>query len=161
MDIRIITTGGTIDKVYFDELSEFQVGAPQIGEVLKDIHVSFNFEVKQLMRKDSLELTHEDRVEIQKVVEADPCKHILITHGTDTMAETGAMLRDVKGKVIVLTGSLIPARFHKTDAIFNIGFALAAVQTMPEGVYIAMNGQIFPSHKVKKNRDMGRFELID
>jgi len=161
MDIKIITAGGTIDKVYFDELSEFQVGEPQIGEVLKDIHVGFDFEVKQVMRKDSLEMTDEDRIKIRKYVEADPCKHILITHGTDTMAATGALLRDVKGKVIVLTGSLIPARFHQTDAIFNIGFALAALQAMPEGVYIAMNGQIFPSHKVKKNRDMGRFELID
>ncbi|MBN2068223.1 MAG: asparaginase [Opitutales bacterium] len=158
MDIKIITTGGTIDKVYFDQLSEFQVGAPQIGEVLKHIHASFEFEVLQLMRKDSLDMVEEDRLLIKKAVAGAPEKRILITHGTDTMAETAVMLSDIKDKVIVLTGSLIPARFRETDATFNIGFALAAVQMLSDGIYIAMNGQVFPAGKVKKNRELARFE---
>lgn len=160
MFIKIFTTGGTIDKVYFDDLSEFKIGEPQVGGVLQFANVTFEFEVVPLMRKDSLELTDEDREMIYRAVEQDPCTHIVITHGTDTMTQTAAYLQAVPAKTIVFTGSLQPARFHQTDAIFNIACAVTAVQTMPPGLYIAMNGQVFNALKVRKNRAANRFEEI-
>jgi L-asparaginase len=156
--IAIFTTGGTIDKIYFDELSAFQVGSPQIGEVLKHAHVNFTFRVHPLMRKDSLEITPEDRTLIAEAIERCPETRILVTHGTDTMVETGCVISPQTKKTVVLTGSLTPARFRESDAIFNIGFAAAAVQTLRPGVYIAMNGTVFPLPGVRKNRDANRFE---
>lgn len=160
MFIKIFTTGGTIDKVYFDALSEFQIGDPQIGDVLQYANVTFDFEVVPLMRKDSLKMTDEDRDIIFKAVELDPCPQIVITHGTDTMTHTASYLRAILDKTIVFTGSLQPARFHQTDAIFNIACAVTAAQTMPPGLYIAMNGQVFDALKVRKNRTANRFEEI-
>lgn len=160
MTIKIFTTGGTIDKVYFDRLSEFQVGDPQIAQVLEEASVSFQYEVEPLLHKDSLEMTDADRALILEKVAKDPHQMILITHGTDTMIQTAQTLQAVKGKVIVLTGSMAPARFRNTDAIFNIGCAVAAVQSLPEGVYIAMNGCIFKPDKVRKNREKMQFEAI-
>lgn len=156
--IRIITTGGTIDKVYFDAKSEFEVGEPLIGAILHEAQVGFEFEVLPLMRKDSLEITAADRALIRDAASAAPESRIIITHGTDTMVETGQSLRDVTGKTIVLVGALNPARFRSTDAIFNIGLAVAAVQAMDPGVYITMNGRIFAADKVRKNRAENRFE---
>ncbi|MCC5840469.1 MAG: asparaginase [Opitutales bacterium] len=156
--IAIFTTGGTIDKIYFDELSAFQVGSPQIGEVLKHAHVNFTFRAHPLMRKDSLEITAEDRAEIAAAIRACPEQRILITHGTDTMVETACTLGSQSEKTVVLTGSLTPARFRESDAIFNIGFAAAAVQILPPGVYITMNGTVFPLPDVRKNREANRFE---
>lgn len=158
MNIKIFTTGGTIDKVYFDAKSEFEVGEPQIIEILKEANVGATCEVETLMRKDSLELDNNDRALIAKHVEETESSHVLITHGTDTMVNTAQVLQDIKGKTIVLVGSLTPARFKKSDAEFNIGFALAAVQAMPEGVYIAMNGRIFDPNHVRKNREANQFE---
>ena len=112
------------------------------------------------MRKDSLELTDADRARIRSTVEESACRMVLVTHGTDTMTETGKALTGIPGKTIVLTGALLPARFRDNDAIFNIGFALAAVQAMPPGVYICMNGRIFEPHRVTKNRQENRFEEI-
>lgn len=160
MKIKIITTGGTIDKVYFDAKSEFEVGDSLIAEVLKEALVGFDFEVIQLMRKDSLEITSKDRSIIRDAAAMAAETHILVTHGTDTMADTAKTLMDIPNKTIVFTGALNPARFRSTDAIFNIGFAMAALQTLPHGVYLAMNGQVFPAHKVRKNREMNRFEAL-
>jgi len=160
MKIKIFTTGGTIDKVYFDAQSDYKIGEPQIVEILRMANVVVDYEVEMLFRKDSLDLTEDDRAVIVERVRREPCRRILITHGTDTMTHTAQALRDVSGKVIVLVGSLTPARFKHTDAEFNIGFALAAVEAMPEGVYIAMNGRIFKSGSVQKNRQKNRFELI-
>ena len=157
----IITTGGTIDKVYFDAKSEYEVGDPQIGEVLKLAHVALPHTVLPLMRKDSLELTDGDRQLIRKVIEESGDRMILVTHGTDTMTETGVALAGIPDKTIVLTGALLPARFRDNDAIFNIGFALAAVQALPAGVYIAMNGRIHEPSKVRKDRDLNRFVEVD
>jgi L-asparaginase len=161
MDIRIFTTGGTIDKIYFDELSEFQVGAPQIGEVLQTARVAFRYSIQPLMRKDSLEITEEDRQRIREAIQKDPAERILITHGTDTMTETALGLRGIPDKTIVITGSLAPARFRESDAIFNIGYAVAAVQTLPEGVYLCMNGRVYAPDSVRKNRQTNRFEKIN
>lgn len=160
MSLKIFTTGGTIDKVYFDELSEFQVGDPQIGEVLRQAHVSVPFSVTSLFRKDSLELTEADRAALRRAIEAEESRHILVTHGTDTMTVTGLALRDISGKTIVLTGALAPARFRENDAIFNIGFACAAAQTLPPGVYIAMHGTIYDPARVRKVRAENRFVPI-
>lgn len=159
--MRILSTGGTIDKVYFDEKSTFEVGDPQIAEVLKHAQISFEYTLQALMRKDSLELTPDDRALIRAAVERAPEERILVTHGTDTMTETARALEGIAGKTVVLTGSLVPARFRENDAIFNIGFALAAVQTLDVGVYIAMHGQIYRSGEVEKNRELNRFVRID
>jgi L-asparaginase len=156
--LRIFTTGGTIDKIYFDAKSEYEVGEPQIGEILREMGVGFPFEMTSLMRKDSLDLTDEDREIIRKAVAADPAEGVLITHGTDTMTETAKALQGIPGKTVVLTGSLNPARFRGSDAIFNIGGAVAAAQTLPAGIYIFMNGRVFDALKVRKNRDKNRFE---
>ena len=154
----IITTGGTIDKIYFDDLSNFQIGDPQIGKIMEAIGVGFSFEVIALMRKDSLHLTESDRDLIRATIAAQSAAHILVTHGTDTMVETAKRLLDIAGKTIVITGALNPARFQGSDAVFNIGVAVGAVQCQPPGVYVAMNGQIWDPRTVRKNRSANRFE---
>jgi L-asparaginase len=158
--ILILTTGGTIDKVYFDAKSAYEVGPPNVETVLKEMDLSVDYSVRSLIRKDSLDLTDEDReIILQAVLHADE-ERILITHGTDTMVQTAQYLAEALGKTIVLTGALAPALFKKTDAVFNIGCALAAVQTLPSGVYIAMNGAIFPHDRVKKNLQKNKFEEL-
>lgn len=156
--LTIITTGGTIDKIYFDDKSDYKIGAPQIGEILTQLGVAFQFEVIPILRKDSLHMADEDRALVRSTIEAQPHRHVLVTHGTDTMVETARELAHIKGKVIVLTGALNPARFQGSDAVFNIGCAVAAVQTLPDGVYITMNGRVWDPLKVRKNRDANRFE---
>ncbi len=161
MKIKIITTGGTIDKIYFDQKSEFQVGEPQIVEMLNEANVTFQFEVEPLLRKDSLDLTNQDRRLICEAVAADKHRHIIVTHGTDTMLTTAKMLQEIPDKVIVLTGSMQPAKLRWTDAFFNIGYAIAAAQLLPDGVYVAMNGRIFSPNNARKNVERNRFEEID
>jgi L-asparaginase len=158
MKIRFITTGGTIDKVYFDAKSEYEVGPPQVREVLQDAHVTFEFEVESVLAKDSLDLTDADRRLIREHVAAAPDERIVVTHGTDTMVETARCLKGIPGKTIVLTGSMQPARFRNTDAVFNLGTAIAAVQTLPPGVYLAMNGRVLDPERTRKDREKGRFE---
>jgi L-asparaginase len=158
MFIRFITTGGTIDKIYFDALSQFEVGESPVDAILAEGLVDFDYDVVSMFRKDSLELTDDDRRELHKFVEANDADRFVISHGTDTMPETAAALSDISGKRIVLTGALSPARFKTTDAVFNVGMAVAAVQLVEPGVYIAMSGQVFPAGDVRKNRDKNRFE---
>ncbi len=159
--LTIITTGGTIDKVYFDAKSDYQVGAPQIGEILTQLGVAFKFEVIPVLRKDSLDITDADRAEIRIAVERQPHRHVLITHGTDSMVDTARALAGLPDKTIVLTGALNPARFHGSDAVFNIGCAVGAVQSLDSGVWIAMNGRIWDPAQVRKNRAANRFESAD
>ena len=154
--IEIFTTGGTIDKLYFDALSEYQIGPAAVPDLLRENNVYAPHRVTQLMRKDSLDLDDADRAKILAAVEASDAGHILVTHGTDTMAVTGRILQAVKGKTIVLTGAMQPASLKASDAPFNVGFALAAVQTFPHGVYLAMHGQIFHPAHVHKDREGGR-----
>ena len=160
MFIRFITTGGTIDKIYFDALSQFEVGESQVEHILKEGLVQFDYEIVSLLQKDSLEITDDDRAELRSYVENDDASLYVITHGTDTMAETAEALQGLDDKTIVLTGALTPARFRTTDAIFNVGMAVAAVQVSPPGVYIAMSGQVFAAGEVRKNRAENRFESI-
>lgn len=155
--IEIFTTGGTIDKVYFDALSEYQIGPTTLPDILAENNVFVPHRVTQLMRKDSLELTDNDRTLIRDAVQASDSDRILLTHGTDTMVHTGRVLGDVAGKTIVLTGAMQPATLRSSDAEFNVGFALAAVQILPHGVYIAMNGQIFDPETTTKDRAAHRF----
>jgi L-asparaginase len=159
--ILILTTGGTIDKVYFDAKSTYEVGPPNVETVLKELDLAVDYSVCSLLRKDSLEITDADReIILQAVIHADE-NHILITHGTDTMVQTANYLARPHGKTIVLTGALAPALFKTTDAVFNIGCALAAVQLVSPGVYIAMNGGIFPHDRVKKNLQKNKFEELE
>ena len=151
MHIRFITTGGTIDKIYFDELSQFEVGESVVEHVLKDGLVDFEYDIVSVFQKDSLEITAQDRRKLRDLIGADTATHFIITHGTDTMSETASALSELKGKTIVLTGALTPARFRTTDAVFNVGMAVAAVQVAAPGVYIAMSGQVFPAGAVRKN----------
>ncbi len=155
--VLVVTTGGTIDKVYFDARSEFEVGRSLVGELLREAHVHAAYEIVEALRKDSLDLTDADRAAIRTAVADAPNNRVVVTHGTDTMTETAEALRDLSGKTIVLTGALAPARFANTDAAFNIGMAFAAAQTLPPGVYIAMNGQVFDAAKVRKDRATNRF----
>ena len=158
MFIRFITTGGTIDKIYFDAVSQFEVGESQVRHILSEGLVSFDYDVVSLFQKDSLELTDDDRAKLRRYIENDAATHYVITHGTDTMPETADVLSSIEGRSIILTGALSPARFKTTDAVFNVGMAVAAVQTVGSGVYIAMSGQIFAAGEVRKNRDENRFE---
>jgi L-asparaginase len=158
MKIKFFTTGGTIDKVYFDAKSEFQVGQPQVLELIGEANVTFEYEVESILRKDSLDMTDADRELVRRRVEADPCPLVVVTHGTDTMVQTGRVLAGIPGKTIVLTGSMQPARFRGTDAVFNVGSAIGAVQALPPGVYIVMNGRVFDPQRTRKNREKNCFE---
>lgn len=158
MKIRFITTGGTIDKIYFDALSQFEVGDSVIQHILTDGLVDFDYDVVSLLQKDSLEINDDDRKLLRDYIERDAGTHYVITHGTDTMSVTASALSGLKDKIIVLTGALSPARFRSTDAVFNVGMAVAAVQVAKPGVYIAMSGQVFEAGSVTKNRAENRFE---
>ena len=158
MFIRFVTTGGTIDKIYFDAVSQFEVGDSQVRHILAEGLAAFDYDVIGLFQKDSLDITAADRAELRRFLENDDADRYVITHGTDTMTETATALEGLPGKRIVLTGALSPARFRSTDAVFNIGMAVAAVQLVEPGVYFAMNGQVFAANAVTKNRTENRFE---
>lgn len=160
MFLRFITTGGTIDKIYFDALSQFEVGDSQLKHILTEGLVDFEYDIVPLLQKDSLEMTDEDRNKLRDYIAADDVSHYVITHGTDTMPATAEALAGLDGKTIILTGALTPARFKTTDAVFNIGMAVAAAQTAAPGVYIAMSGQVFRAGEVRKNRTENRFETL-
>ncbi|HEX9473952.1 MAG TPA: asparaginase domain-containing protein [Steroidobacteraceae bacterium] len=158
MSIAVFTTGGTIDKVYFDAKGGYQVGAPMVLELLRHARLPSLPEVTELLRKDSLEMTPADRQAVRAAVEACEAQQILITHGTDTIVETARELAGIAGKTIVLTGALQPGRFSDSDATFNLGLAFGAVQLCPPGVYVVANGTVFPAARVRKNQAQNRFE---
>lgn len=158
--ILVLTTGGTIDKAYFDALSEYQIVESGIPALIAQARVALPFRVMELMRKDSLELTDADRDLIAAAVREAPEKHVVITHGTDTMTDTAKVLSTIAGKTIVLTGALSPARFAETDAPFNLGMAFATAQVAAPGVWIAMSGQVFDGLKVRKDRAAGKFVAV-
>ena len=156
--LLIITTGGTIDKIYFDDKSDYQIGESQISQILRAMNVAFDIEVNEVLRKDSLHMGPQDRLLVRAAVLQSDTRHVLITHGTDTMVETANALQGLGDRTIVLTGALNPARFRDSDAVFNIGCAVGAVQCLPPGVYIAMNGKVWNPARVRKNREANRFE---
>ncbi|MFT4197754.1 MAG: asparaginase domain-containing protein [Pseudoxanthomonas sp.] len=159
-ELLIVTTGGTIDKVYFDDKSDYQVGAPQIGRILEDLGVAFRFTVIPIIRKDSLHITAADRELVRAAIAAQPQRHVLVTHGTDSMVQTAQALASLRDRTIVLTGALNPAGFRGSDAEFNIGCAVGAVQSAPAGVWIAMNGRVWDPRHVRKNVAANRFEAV-
>ncbi len=159
--VHVIATGGSLDKFYSLYNSNFEVGEPQVMHIFKDAVVNFDYVIDSVLRKDSLDLTDDDRALILENVRRSPHRHILITHGTDTMTKTGMVLQAAQlDKVIVLTGAMQPAEFRHSDAPFNVGCAVAALQTAPTGVYIAMSGLVLPPDKIRKNYETKRFEPI-
>jgi L-asparaginase len=161
MAIKFFTAGGTIDKIYFDQKSKYEVGEPAVTEILREANVTAEYQCELILQKDSLDLTDADRQMIFNTVAADPHRRIVITHGTDTMIQTAQTLKPLgRDKVIVLTGSMMPAKFRSSDAEFNIGGAVIAAQILPPGVYIAINGQIFDPDRARKNVELNRFERL-
>jgi L-asparaginase len=160
--ITIFTTGGTFDKIYFDANSEFTIGESMMKPILQEGNVTVDYQIESILRKDSLEITESDRQLICERVSATSATKIIIIHGTDTMAQTAKALAasNLNDKTIVLVGAMQPARMRISDAPFNVGFALAAVQLLPANIYIAMNGNIFHHDNVAKNLAEGRFEVL-
>lgn len=159
--LEILTTGGTIDKVYFDKKSNYEVGDPFVEELLHKMNVNISFMVKSLMRIDSLDMTDIHREEILNYIKNSNANNFLITHGTDSIVETAIYLKKISDKTIVLTGSLKPAIFIDNDAIFNVGSALTSAQILKKGVYIVINGQVFNPDNVRKNLEKNIFETIN
>jgi len=147
--------------IYFDAKSDYQIGEPAVIKMLDEMPVHFDYQVTSLLKKDSLEMDVADRELIVQAVDACEQELIVITHGTDTMPETARALAGITNKTIVLTGAMAPAIFRDTDALFNVGCALAAVQSSEKGVYIAMNGELFDGLNVRKDVANGRFVIID
>lgn len=158
MTIQIYATGGTIDKVYFDAQSLFEVGDPQITALMQLGNTTIDFAVESLMRKDSLDMTDADRELIASKVASTDSKQIIITHGTDGMVASANALKSIEGKTIVFMGAMQPARMRDSDALFNAGAAVTAVQILPPGVYLSMNGHIFDPKTTHKNATQHRFE---
>ena len=159
MKITFIQTGGTIDKDYPKQTKgfAFEIGEPSVKRILEKINPDFEFEIISLLKKDSLDITNEDREEIRETCKKIENNKIIITHGTDTMIETAKYLHEIKNKVIVLTGAMKPEKFSDSDAMFQIGSAIGALNCLENGIYIAMNGNIFPADKVKRNMKTGQF----
>jgi L-asparaginase len=159
--IAIFVAGGTFDKEYNELNGQLYLRNSHVPEMLQLGRSRLDVQVRTLMMVDSLIMTDNDRKIIAENCKKTPEKRIVITHGTDTMTKTAAMIaKEVKGKTIVLTGAMIPYTFGSSDGLFNLGSALAFVQSMPPGVYVAMNGRIFNWDEVRKNREIGEFEKI-
>jgi L-asparaginase len=161
--IRILATGGTFDKEYNELTGELFFKATHIGDMLALGRCHLDVEIDTLMMIDSLQMTGADRESILTRCREVPEPRIVITHGTDTMPETAAVLGEglaSAGKTVVLTGAMVPYKFGSSDGMFNLGTAMAFVQTLAPGVYVAMNGRCFPWHSVRKNREKGIFERI-
>jgi len=159
VSIRIFVTGGTFDKEYDELTGQLYFQDSHLPEMIRLGRANLKLEIRTLMMIDSLEMTAADRDIILEQCQKAPEDRIVITHGTDTMAETARMLAaSIHDKTIVLTGAMVPYKFGSSDGLFNLGSALAFAQTLPAGVYIAMNGRYFPADRVHKNRQTGMFE---
>ncbi|MCL5268654.1 MAG: asparaginase [Bacteroidetes bacterium] len=161
MIIRIFVTGGTFDKEYNELTGKLFFKETHLPEMLKLGRCEVGVELRTLMMIDSLEMTDEDRrIILENCIKCKEEK-IIVTHGTDTMEETARVLGEaIKNKTIVLTGAMIPYKFGSSDGLFNLGSSFAFVETLPHGVYIAMNGRCFNWDNVRKNRKTGQFEEI-
>jgi L-asparaginase len=160
--IQLFVTGGTFDKEYNELTGELFFKKSHIADMLRLGRCRLDVAVDTLMMIDSLEMTGAGRQLILERSAAASANRIVITHGTDSMEQTAAVLgRGIHGKTIVLTGAMVPYQFGSSDGMFNLGTALAFVQALPAGVYVAMNGRCFPWHSVRKNRELGIFESVD
>ncbi|UCC91625.1 MAG: asparaginase [Candidatus Aenigmatarchaeota archaeon] len=159
MKITFIQTGGTIDKDYPKPTKgyAFEISEPAVKRILEKVNPNFEFEILSVLRKDSLDITEEDMQKIYNACVKANSDKIIITHGTDTMTETAKKLSGIKDKVIILTGAIRPERFSSSDSDFNIGVAVGAINTLSKGVYIAMQGRVYPWDKVKRNQETGQF----
>ena len=161
MRIKILITGGTFDKEYDEISGKLYFKDTHIQEMLELGRCRLDIQIRTVMMIDSLEMTDADRQLILEDCRKSPEERIVITHGTDTMVETAAVLAEgAPRKTIVLTGAMVPYAFHSSDGLFNLGSALSFVQTLPHGVYLAMNGRCFHWHNVRKNRHRGEFEEL-
>lgn len=161
MKVHVFCVGGTIDKIYFDAKSKYEVGSPAIGKMLAQLDVKMDIKITSLMAKDSLDMSDEDRALIAEAVSNCKESKIIITHGTDTMPDTARALVSQTDKTIVLTGALSPAIFKDSDALFNVGGALAAVQVKQGGVFIVMNGEVFDAVNVRKDVENNCFVRLN
>jgi L-asparaginase len=160
--IRILVCGGTFDKQYDEITGRLFFTRTHVPEMLRLGRSRVDVEVETLMMIDSLEMTDVHRRQIARQCRACQESRIVITHGTDTMVETAAILAgSLDDKTIVLTGAMIPYAFGSSDGLFNLGSALSFAQVLPPGVYVAMNGTAFPWNRVRKNRESGVFEAVD
>ena len=162
MKILFIQTGGTIDKDYpkMNMGYAFEIDEPAADRVMANAEPGFDFEVVSLLKKDSLDMTDEDRAMLKAYCEETDYSKIVITHGSDTLPETARYLGNIPGKAIVLTGAYRPERFSNSDAAFNIGVAVGAVNTMVEGTFVAMNGKVMNPDRCVKNQETGLFEEL-
>jgi L-asparaginase len=159
MKIVFIQAGGTIDKDYprTQKGYAFEIREPAVKRILEKVHPSFDFEVISVLKKDSLDMTEKDRDRILEACQKTDTDKIVVTHGTDTMIETAKKLSGIENKAIVLTGAMKPEKFSDSDASFNVGAAVGALNVLSRGVYIAMNGRILLWDKVKRDERTGRF----
>jgi len=161
MTIRIIITGGTIDKEYDPKKQEFVLKNTHIKQMLREGHDLTTAKITKLMLKDSKNMIEKDYNKILIECKNTREKQVVITHGTDNMHKTAQLLgKNIKNKTIILTGALRPGTLEETDALFNLGGAIIAVQALPVGVYVAISGKIFEWHNVRKNKKHARFETI-
>jgi L-asparaginase len=159
MTIRFLVTGGTFDKEYNELTGQLFFKDTHVREMLRLGRSDLELEIRTLMMIDSVEMTDVDREMILKSCVESPHERIVVSHGTDTMAETARYLGErVRDRVVVLTGAMVPYTFGSSDGLFNLGSALAFVQALPPGVYVVMNGRCFPWDDVRKNRSTGHFE---
>lgn len=162
MKLLFIQTGGTIDKAYPNTNLgyAFEIDEPAFDRILKRAQVNLDYEVISALRKDSTDVTDADRLKLKNFIKDSGHNRIVITHGSDTLIETARFMENLGGKTIVLTASFLPEAFKDSDADFNLGMAVAAVQSLKAGSYIAMNGQLFDADNCKKNEENGKFEKL-
>jgi len=161
MSVRVFITGGTFDKEYNELTGQLYFNDSHLPEMLDLGRNLVDVEIRTLMMVDSLEMTDIDRDLVAEHCLKSPETKIIITHGTDTMTETAQLLvKKINDKTIVLTGAMVPYKFGSSDGLFNLGSALAFVQTLPPGVYVAMNGRYFNANNVRKNKETGVFEEV-
>ncbi len=159
MKIIFVQTGGTIDKDYPKARKgyAFEIGEAAVKRILQRVNPNFDFEIICLLRKDSLDITEEDRIKIYETCRKADSDKIVVTHGTDTIIATARKLAKIKNKAIVLTGAVRPEKFLDSDAPFNVGTAIGAINFLRDGVYIAMNGRVYPWNKVRRDTETGQF----
>ncbi len=159
MKIVFVQTGGTIDKDYPKARKgyAFEIGEAAVKRILQRVNPNFDFEIICLLRKDSLDITEEDRIKICETCRKADSDKIVVTHGTDTIIATARKLAKIKNKAIVLTGAVRPEKFLDSDAPFNVGTAIGAINFLRDGVYIAMNGRVYPWNKVRRDTETGQF----
>ena len=161
MTIKILITGGTFDKEYDEIKGQLYFNETHLPEILRLGRCTLEIDIQTLMMIDSLHMSHDDRDRVARECKNCDNNKIIITHGTDTIVETAQLIAEAEiPKTIILTGAMIPYKFGSSDGLFNMGCALAFVQTLPDGVYITMNGRYFVWNNVRKNREEGFFEEI-